>query len=165
MREAHDSLQHEGDVRDEAEFPVHRVEVGRRAVVELVVLNNYETCDQSEDAGGVEEGMQGCASSFLLGSVRWLEDQDALRYEEQAGGVEKLWKTCQQVTFVTVSNIGCGVCTGCAEKSISSELNTAAQTITVRTQMPPWASTPVPVPLFSGRLREENGFSIPDHRL
>ena len=35
--------------------------------------------------------------------------------------------------------------TGCAEKSISSELKTAAHMMTVKIQMPNWATTPVPV--------------------
>ena len=61
-----------------------------RAVRELVVLDHDEAGDEGEQAGGVEQGVDDGAGLLLFRGMGGLQDEDALRDEQEAGGVEEL---------------------------------------------------------------------------
>lgn len=63
----------------------------RCPVVELVIFDHDQAGDKGEGAGAVENGVDIGAEFFLLGRVGGLEDEDALRDEEDAGRVQKLF--------------------------------------------------------------------------
>lgn len=48
------------------------------AVGDFVVFDYYERGEKGEDGEGVEEGVDVCAEVFLVGGVRWLEEEDGL---------------------------------------------------------------------------------------
>lgn len=60
------------------------------AVRDLVVLDYDEPSEEGAEARGVEARVQERAVPLLEGSVCGLEDEDGLRDEEEAGGVEEL---------------------------------------------------------------------------
>lgn len=124
LRDADEGLHDEEDVGDQAEDGVRGAEV-LAAVGDFVVFDYYEAGDEGEDAGAVEDGVNGGALLFLFGGVGWLQDEDCLRAEEDAGGVEEL-SQCGQY------GRDCGgkwVRTGWAEKSIRGWMKTLAQTV------------------------------------
>ena len=89
LRDAHDGLDEEDDVGDEAKDGVRGLEV-RAGVGDLVVFDDDEAGEEGEDGGAVQEGVDGGALAFLGRGVGWLEDEDGLGGEEDAGRVEEL---------------------------------------------------------------------------
>ena len=59
-------------------------------MVDFVVHDDDEAADEGKKAGAVECSVNVRAELLLLGGMGGLEDQDTLRDEEDAGGVEKL---------------------------------------------------------------------------
>lgn len=59
-------------------------------VVELVVLNDYETSYRGEYGYIVESSVGVCSLRLLLSGMRGLEDKDALDEEEHGGRIKEL---------------------------------------------------------------------------
>lgn len=89
LRDSHDGLQEEEDVGDETQDCVGRFEVGA-AVGDFVVFDYDQGSEEGEDGGYVEGGVDVGALFLLLGGVGWLEEEDGLGGEEDAGRVEEL---------------------------------------------------------------------------
>ena len=60
------------------------------AVRDLVVFDYHKPCDEGEDGSDVQDGMDVRALFLLFGGVGWLEEEDGLGCEEDAGGIEEL---------------------------------------------------------------------------
>jgi len=54
-------------------------------VVELVVLDDDQTCNGCQDRDIVERGVRVCALLLLLRGMGWLENENALDEEEDGG--------------------------------------------------------------------------------
>ena len=89
LRDAHNQLQDDHDVGHQAKDGVGGDEVVA-VVVEFVVLDHDQAGDGGEEGDVVESGVRVGALFLLLGSVGWLEDEDALDEEEHCCGVEEL---------------------------------------------------------------------------
>ena len=89
LRNPDNSLNAKEDVRDEAENGVGRNEMIPR-VGDFVVLDDDQTSNEGQDARDINGGVDVGAPFLLLGGVGWLEDEDGLGDEEDAGGVQKL---------------------------------------------------------------------------
>lgn len=59
------------------------------ATRDFIVLYDNEAGEEGEDGGHVQDGVDVRALVFLFWGVRWLEDEDGLGGEEDAGGVEQ----------------------------------------------------------------------------
>jgi hypothetical protein len=56
---------------------------------ELVILNNHQSSNQKVDGKIVEREVRNCAMAFLDRCMCWLQDEDGLQEEEDAGAVEE----------------------------------------------------------------------------
>lgn len=83
-READEGLDGEEAVGDEAENAVGRVKV-LAARLDLVVLYQHEAGDEQQDADVVEGGVGVGAGDLLLLRRCWLDDEDGLGDEQEAG--------------------------------------------------------------------------------
>lgn len=90
LSDADNGLEEEEDVGDETKDGVRGLEVCA-AVSDLVVFDDNEGGNESEDGGQIEDSMDVGALLFLLGGVGGLEEEDGLGSEEDAGRVEELW--------------------------------------------------------------------------
>lgn len=88
--DAHDGLQEEENVGDQAEDGVGGFEVCA-AVGDFVVFDDDEGGEEGEDGGHVEGGVDVGALSLLLGGMGWLKEENGLGGEEDACGVEELF--------------------------------------------------------------------------
>lgn len=77
LRDADEGLEEEEDVDKETEDVVRGTEVGA-VVGEFVVFDDDEAAQQGQNAGTVEDGVDGGALLFLGGGVRGLEHEDGL---------------------------------------------------------------------------------------
>ena len=127
LRYAHDGLDGKEDVGDEAEDAVGGGEVGG-AVGEFVIFDDYECGEEGEDGGAVDDGVDVGAQVFLFRGVRWLEHEDGLGDQEQAGGVEQL---CVAFSKVLLTALERGGLTGCAEKRDRGAIKMEAQIVAV----------------------------------
>lgn len=102
LRAADGGLQHDDDVRDEAQDGVGRLETGLR-MRGLVELDD----DEGGEEGQVGQGDQakvGEGAAFLLdGRARGLQDEDGLGGEEDAGRVEELAPPLHRLDTVVYS--------------------------------------------------------------
>lgn len=89
LHDANQTLDDEQNIGDETQNGVWGFKVGA-PVVDFVVLDDDEAGDERKKAGAVECGVDVRAELLLFGGMGGLEDQDSLRDEEEAGGVEKL---------------------------------------------------------------------------
>lgn len=89
LSDTHNGLEEEEDVGDETQDGVRGFEVCA-VVGDLVVFDDDEGGDESENGGQIEHGMDVGALLLLLGGVGGLEEEDGLGGEEDAGRVEEL---------------------------------------------------------------------------
>lgn len=89
LRESDKSLQRNQDICYETQNGMRRFEVCA-VVVELVVFDDDKASDGCENSDIVEGCVRVGALFLLLGSVRGLEDEDALDEEEEGGGIKEL---------------------------------------------------------------------------
>ena len=124
LREADEGLQHQDDVGDQAEAGVDRREVW---VWDLVVDDDDKPGQQGQQAREIKAEVRVRAHALLGGRVRRLQDQDGLRDEEDAGGVEELEE--RGCVSGVGKSWGMWFRTGWAEKSISGLWKIEAQTL------------------------------------
>lgn len=86
--EAHECLDKQQDVRDQAQDGVRRLKV-RPGMGEFVHLDNNEGGDESVHGKAVDRGVDESAATLLCRSVGRLEDEDGFGDAEEAGGVEE----------------------------------------------------------------------------
>lgn len=89
LREADEGLGDDDTVGDDAEVGVHGLPVVG-GVETLVVFDDDEAGDEGEDAGQVQGEVDVGSLDLLVGGVGGLKDEDGLREEEDAGGVDEL---------------------------------------------------------------------------
>ncbi len=56
----------------------------------LVDLDDYKPCDEAGQGEVIQHKVSVCALLLLFGSMRGLEDEDRLCYQDEAGRIEEL---------------------------------------------------------------------------